>query len=102
MGTEEGPPSDPERTVRCASPASRPCSRPSGWRLGVRPLGLAEQQALSRDICAYLPLVERMVRQLARRLPANVQRDDLLAAGVCGLVDSLRRNGGDGGAAFSW
>jgi RNA polymerase sigma factor for flagellar operon FliA len=51
---------------------------------------------------AYLPLVRRVVRQLARRLPSNVQRDDLLAAGVFGLVDSLRRNGGDGGAAFEW
>jgi RNA polymerase sigma factor for flagellar operon FliA len=39
---------------------------------------------------------------VARRLPANVQRDDLLAAGVYGLVDSLRRNGGDSGAAFAW
>ena len=51
---------------------------------------------------AYLPLVRRVVRQLARRLPANVQRDDLIAAGIFGLVDSLRRNGGDGGAAFDW
>jgi len=55
-----------------------------------------------RDIDAYLPLVRRVVQKVARRLPANVQRDDLLAAGVCGLVDSLRRNGGDGGAAFAW
>ena len=55
-----------------------------------------------RDIDAYLPLVHRLVRQLARRLPANVQRDDLLSAGVCGLVDSLRRNGGDGGGGFAW
>ena len=43
-----------------------------------------------------------MVGQVARRLPSNVQRDDLLAAGVYGLVDSLRRNGGDGGAGFAW
>jgi RNA polymerase sigma factor for flagellar operon FliA len=31
-----------------------------------------------------------------------VERDDLLAAGVYGLVDSLRRNGGDQGAGFAW
>jgi RNA polymerase sigma factor for flagellar operon FliA len=42
-----------------------------------------------------------MVRRVARRLPANVARDDLLAAGMCGLVDSFRRNGGDGGATFA-
>ncbi len=61
-----------------------------------------DRAALQRGVDAYLPLVRRVVRQLARRLPSNVQRDDLLAAGVFGLVDSLRRNGGDGGAAFEW
>ena len=62
----------------------------------------AKPFVLRRDIDAYLPLVHRVVRQLARRLPANVERDDLLSAGVCGLVDSLRRNGGDGGGGFEW
>ncbi|APR81558.1 RNA polymerase sigma factor for flagellar operon [Minicystis rosea] len=59
-------------------------------------------RVLQSDIDAYLPLVRRVVQKVARRLPANVQRDDLLAAGVYGLVDSLRRNGGDSGAAFAW
>ena len=63
---------------------------------------LDDREALERGVDAYLPLVRRVVAQLARRLPCNVQRDDLLAAGVFGLVDSLRRNGGDGGAAFEW
>jgi RNA polymerase sigma factor FliA len=62
----------------------------------------ASEVDLQHGVNAYLPLVLRVVRQLARRLPANVQRDDLIAAGICGLVDSLRRNGGDGGAAFAW
>jgi RNA polymerase sigma factor for flagellar operon FliA len=57
---------------------------------------------LQSDIDAYLPLVRRVVQKVARRLPSNVQRDDLLAAGVYGLVDSLRRNGGDGGDSFAW
>jgi RNA polymerase sigma factor for flagellar operon FliA len=57
---------------------------------------------MQSDIDAYLPLVRRVVQKVARRLPSNVQRDDLLAAGVYGLVDSLRRNGGDGGDAFAW
>jgi RNA polymerase sigma factor for flagellar operon FliA len=69
--------------------------------VGVAP-GEVGTFVLQRDIDAYLPLVHRLVRQLARRLPANVQRDDLLSAGVCGLVDSLRRNGGDGGGGFAW
>lgn len=51
---------------------------------------------------SYLPLVNQIVAQMARRLPANVLRDDLLAAGVFGLLDSLRRNGGDAGDTFEW
>lgn len=50
----------------------------------------------------YLPLVHQVVSVLARRLPANVLRDDLLAAGVYGLVDSLRKNGGNEGETFEW
>src|SRR5262249_29295379 len=56
----------------------------------------------AQTIAAHLPLVRRVVTQLARRLPANVHRDDLFSAGVFGLVDSLRRNGGDHGATFEW
>jgi len=51
---------------------------------------------------AYLPLVHQIVAQMARRLPANVLRDDLLAAGIFGLVDSLRRNSGNSGDGFEW
>jgi RNA polymerase sigma factor for flagellar operon FliA len=63
-------------------------------------------RSASRDVVcdgvirSYLPLVHQVVHKVARRLPANVLRDDLLAAGVFGLVDSLRRNGGDQGDAF--
>lgn len=57
-------------------------------------------EQLRQIVLAYMPLVHQTVRELARRLPANVQRDDLLAAGVYGLVDSLRKNGGDQGASF--
>jgi RNA polymerase sigma factor for flagellar operon FliA len=49
----------------------------------------------------YLPLVYKLVRQLSRGLPANVQRDDLLAAGIFGLIDSIRRNGGSDGETFA-
>jgi RNA polymerase sigma factor for flagellar operon FliA len=89
VGEERGSP-DPERP-----------SQSDIRELAHRP-GEPTQVDLQHGVNAYLPLVLRVVRQLARRLPANVQRDDLVAAGICGLVDSLRRNGGDGGAAFAW
>lgn len=69
---------------------------------GAEQAELSEREALQRGVDAYLPLVRRVVGQLARRLPANVQRDDLLAAGIYGLVDSIQRNGGAGGASFEW
>ena len=50
----------------------------------------------------YLPLVRQVVAQMARRLPANVLRDDLMAAGVFGLMDSLRRNGAECSETFEW
>lgn len=61
----------------------------------------------SYDVCpkqigAHLSLVHQVVAPIARRVPANVLRDDLVAAGVFGLVDSLRKNGGDGGPTFEW
>jgi RNA polymerase sigma factor for flagellar operon FliA len=66
-----------------------------------------EKNSWSTAVCPkaiknYLPLVNQIVAQIARRLPANVLRDDLFSAGVFGLVDSLRRNGGDGGETFEW
>ncbi|MEO7096626.1 MAG: sigma-70 family RNA polymerase sigma factor [Polyangiales bacterium] len=47
-----------------------------------------------------MPLVKQVVARFLRRLPANVLRDDLIAAGVFGLIDSLRKNGGDQGPTF--
>ncbi len=39
----------------------------------------------------YAPLVRRLALQLAARLPANVELDDLVQAGMLGLLDALRR-----------
>jgi len=64
---------------------------PRGFQAGCCPEALK----------GYLPLVYKLVRQLSRGLPANVERDDLLAAGLFGLIDSIRRNGGSEGEAFA-
>ena len=83
-------------------------SVPDGPLSDVRPRRTrAAQEGSLAPVCpqtlkSYLPLVNQIVAQIARRLPANVLRDDLLAAGVFGLLDSLRRNGGNGGETFEW
>lgn len=39
----------------------------------------------------HTPLVRRVALQLAARLPASVEVDDLIQAGMLGLVDAIRR-----------
>jgi RNA polymerase sigma factor for flagellar operon FliA len=39
----------------------------------------------------YVPLIRRVATRLARRLPAHVALDDLISAGVIGLLDSATR-----------
>lgn len=52
------------------------------------------------DLARYMPIVHQTVTALVRRLPSNVQRDDLVAAGTWGLMDSLRRAPTTEGTAF--
>jgi RNA polymerase sigma factor for flagellar operon FliA len=54
----------------------------------------------SHEVSRHMALVRQVVARFLRRLPANVLRDDLVAAGVFGLIDSLRKNGGDDGPTF--
>lgn len=54
----------------------------------------------AEEVNRHMPLVRQVVARFLRRLPANVLRDDLVAAGIHGLIDSLRKNGGDAGATF--
>src|SRR3546814_19385764 len=39
----------------------------------------------------YAPLVRRLALQLVARLPASVELDDLMQAGMMGLLDAVRR-----------
>src|SRR4051812_45663798 len=57
-------------------------------------------KATSADVQKHLALVHQVVARFMRKLPANVDRGDLVAAGMYGLVTSFERNGGDDGATF--
>jgi RNA polymerase sigma factor FliA len=50
-----------------------------------------EERTESEMIAQYLPLVQQIVGGFQRKLPRNVLRDDLLAAGMSGLWDAVRR-----------
>jgi RNA polymerase sigma factor for flagellar operon FliA len=42
-------------------------------------------------VASYLPFVRRIVSRLARRLPSHVQLEDLVSAGVVGLLEAMER-----------
>jgi RNA polymerase sigma factor for flagellar operon FliA len=43
------------------------------------------------DVARYYPLVERVAARVARRLPFHVVREDLISAGVVGLLECAPR-----------
>src|SRR5579863_1772729 len=53
------------------------------------------------ELATYMPLVHQVVARVLRRLPPNVLRDDLVAAGTFGLVDALRKSP-ERTTAFDW
>ena len=48
----------------------------------------------------FAPLVNRIARQLVSKLPASVELDDIVQAGMIGLMDAARRYRDDRGAQF--
>ncbi len=48
----------------------------------------------------YAPLVKRIAQHLMARFPASVQIDDLIQAGVIGLLEASRNYNGSKGASF--
>ena len=42
-------------------------------------------------VTAFAPLVRRMAHHLAARLPSSVQIDDIIQAGMIGLMDAAAR-----------
>ena len=51
-------------------------------------------------ISEYAPLVRRMAHHLAARLPASVQIDDIIQAGLIGLMDAANRYEESNGSQF--
>jgi len=62
----------------------------------------ARHAPTTEEIQTYMPLVHQVVARFMGKLPPNVLREDLVAAGAFGLIDSLRRNGEDRGPTFEW
>ncbi len=48
----------------------------------------------------FTPLVKRIAHHMMARLPASVQVDDLIQAGMIGLLDAIKRYEGSHGRQF--
>lgn len=59
-------------------------------------MSLTEDQLIAQ----HAPLVRRLALQLVSRLPANVELDDLMQAGMMGLLDAVRRYESQADAKF--
>ncbi len=62
---------------------------------------VARDDPLENLVNEHAPLVRRIAHHLASRLPECVQIEDLLQAGMVGLLDAARRYDASHGAAFS-
>jgi len=63
----------------------------------------AEAQHFEEDnaqIAQYTPLVKKIAYHLMSRLPPSVQQDDLIQAGLIGLLEALRNYDASQGASF--
>jgi RNA polymerase sigma factor for flagellar operon FliA len=83
------------RTLRTIPPAN--CTEAPPPASGRRP-----RVPTMQEMAPWMPIVHQMVARFLRRLPPNVLRDDLVAAGTFGLIDALRRSADSTTQAFEW
>lgn len=64
---------------------------------------LETRSVIARDliVSAYKPLVERIAREIMLKKPSNFEKDDLVQAGMIGLVTAVERFDPTKGAKFS-
>ena len=57
--------------------------------------------SIEQQLEEHLPLVKRLAHHLSARLPSSVQIDDLLQAGMIGLLEALNKYDASQGAQFT-
>ena len=72
----------------------------SGAAMYAEAQAFDSQENLDGNIAEYTPLVKRIAYHLMSRLPPSVQQDDLVQAGMIGLLEALRNYDASQGASF--
>lgn len=80
--------------------AARTSSQQAG--LPPDPSKLSKEELSSQMINKYTGLVRQIAGGFQRKLPRNVLRDDLIAAGMSGLWDAVRKHGHEQTDNFDW
>jgi len=92
---DDGPPASTQR------PRKRR-SRRRGHRRRAALSARERAERAAKEIRRYLPIVHQMVTRLLVKVPSNVLREDLIAAGTFGLLASIRRDGVVRSPTFEW
>lgn len=92
----------PRRGARPLAPVAAP--PPDRAEAEARRSEPSEAASLTdtRLFAEYAGLVRQIASGFQRRLPRNVLRDDLVAAGMSGLWDAIRRHQGERTGSFDW
>ncbi len=64
------------------------------------PAAVVPRESEAQLVQRYAELVKRIAHHLAARLPSSVEIDDLIQAGVIGLIDAIRHYNDERGASF--
>lgn len=98
---------DPERERASSRPASKPEQQPitALWERYHEARDAGDEQStehLRNELVEhYLPLVKNAAERLLRTLPNSVELDDLMSAGLFGLMDAIERFDPTRGIKFS-
>jgi len=89
----------PRRRPRAVRPARQPAAVPAVVEQSRAHEPSAEARRL---VLLYEPLVRQIAGGFQRKLPRNVLRDDLIAAGMSGLWDAILKHGDQHDEGFEW
>ncbi len=73
-----------------------------GPRMSKEKRALMQARRAQRLLEEFTPLVRKIAGGFQRKLPRNVLREDLIAAGMSGLWDAIRRHPDGGDDSFEW
>lgn len=96
--------------TRALPRSTQPASKPSSEKRPLVTRGGADGgtpskppiEDVERMMEAYTPLVRQIAGGFQRKLPRNVLREDLIAAGMSGLWDAVRRHADRPTDSFEW